>query len=308
MELLSLPLPGNSLLLSGSEDGLFLHAMQNQRFGRPLLLCSGYKNGLSGCVSGDSAYFTYINKENTLLLRRLYDPAVLFRLDCSDSVTYRSPQLVLFHHILFLFYWEKEQDISRLKLCLPFSDLTPVLPDALTAPYSGSPQLHVQATEHYLYLILTTGTSSTYYRYTSPVSFEPLCTKAELLPALQLPWENEKKQLEHNLTRAIDLSEQQQALLTEKERKLQTAETRLAKLSSEAEQANTSLLETNQSLQKVKAELAECEQSRQQTIQTLTHTSLLLERAKSQYKELMQVAEQYRQEAMKWYGKFTDRN
>ena len=71
MELLSLSLPGNSLLLSGSENGLFLHTMQNQQFGRPLLLCSGYKSGLSACVSGGRAYYTYINKENVLLLRRL---------------------------------------------------------------------------------------------------------------------------------------------------------------------------------------------------------------------------------------------
>ncbi len=280
MELLSLSLSDKALVLSGSEDGLYLHTMQNQWFGRPLLLCSGYKSGLSACISGDSVYYTYINKDNALLFRRLYDPAVLFRLDSSDSVLYHSPQLILFHHILFLFYWETAQDMCRLKLCLPFSDLTPVLPEALSASYSGFPQLHIQTTEHYLYLMLSLETSSLVYRCTEPSSFAPLCTEAELLPVLQLPWEAEKKQLEHNLTQAIRLSGQQQTLLTETEQKLQTAEARLA----------------------------ECEQSRQQTAQSLAHTSLLLERAKSQYTELMQVAEQYRQEAMKWYGKFTDRN
>lgn len=308
MELLSFSLSGKFLLLSGSEDGLYLHTIQNQHFGRPLLLCSGYKNGLSGCISGDSAYYTYINKENALLLRRLYDPTVPFRLDCPASVTYRSPQLFLFHHILFLFYWEVEQDNTRLKLCLPFSDLTPELPDALATPYSGSPQLHVQTTEHYLYLILTTGAASVAYRYTTPVSFEPLCTETELLSALQLPWETEKAQLEQTILRSIHLSEQQQALLAEKEQKLHTVEARLSNLSSDADQANASLLETMQALQAAKTQLEESEQNRQQTAQALTHTSFLLERAKSQYSELMQVAEQYRQEAMKWYGKFTDRN
>lgn len=310
MELLSLSLPGNSLLLSGSENGLFLHTMQNQQFGRPLLLCSGYKSGLSACVSGGRAYYTYINKENVLLLRRLYDPAVLFRLDYTDSDFCPAPLLIHFNHTLFLFYFEYDtsQALYRLKLSLPFSDLAPMLPNALTSPYSDFPQLHVQATKHYLYVILTTKANSVAYRYSASASFEPVLSETDLLAGLRLPWESEKAQLEQTIRQSIQLSGQQQALLTEKEQKLHAMETKLAELSSEAEQTNTSLRETTQALQTVKAQLTECEQSRQQTAQTLAHTTLLLERAKAQYAELMQVAEQYRQEAMKWYEKFTDRH
>lgn len=282
MELLFFSLPGNSLLLSGSENGLFLHTMQNQQFGRPLLLCSGYKNGLAGCSCDGNTYYTYINKENALLLRRLFDPSVLLKLDNTDSVSCLAPQLISFHNTLFLFYfeYEAEQNLYRLKLHLPFSSLQPDFPDTLASACSVLPGLHVQTTGQYLYLILTTEATSVVYRYSASASFEPILSETDLLAGLRLPWESEKAQLEQTIRQSIQLSGQQQALLTEKEQKLYAMEARLAELSSEAEQTNTSLRKT----------------------------TLLLERAKAQYAELMQVAEQYRQEAMKWYEKFTDRH
>ena len=50
MELFSFSLSGAPLLLSASENSLFVHPMQNERLGHPLLLCSNYKSGFSGCV------------------------------------------------------------------------------------------------------------------------------------------------------------------------------------------------------------------------------------------------------------------
>lgn len=236
-----------------------------------------------------NTYYTYINKENALLLRRLFDPSVLLKIDRTDSVSCLAPQLISFHNTLFLFYFEykTEQNLYRLKLHLPFSSLQPDLPDTLASACSVLPGLHVQTTGQYLYLILTTEATSVAYRYSASASFEPLFSEEEVVSVLRLPWESEKKQLEQTILQSVQLTGQQQALLTEKEQKLHAMEAKLAELSSEAEQTNTSLWETTRNL---------------------THTSLLLERAKAQYAELMQVAEQYRQEAMKWYEKFTDRH
>lgn len=306
MELLSVSVSGKPLVLSASENGIFLHSFSYEHFGRPMLLCSNYKSSLSGCSYNDSLYYAYINKENVLLLRRLHESALLFRLDSTDTVTYRSPQLVAFKSTLFLFYLEALPDSYRIKLRLPFSDVSLQLPEPLQVPFSQPPLLSLQATEQYLYLFLTAGATVTSYRYSSSC-FEPLCSEGELLSELRIPWEAEKAQLEQALLRAVHLSEQQQNLLTEKEQRLQTAEAKLSERISEAEQTNVLLSETTLALQSIKAELTECEQSRQQTMQKLEQTSLLLERAKTQYNELMQVAEQYRNEAIKWYGKFTDR-
>ena len=306
MDLFPFAESGTPVLVSASESGLFLHPVRNERFGHPFLLCSAYKNGFSGCIYNDSLYYTYINKENSLLLRRLHDSVIPFRLDGTDSITYHTPHLITFKNTLFLFYLEARPDGYRIKLHLPFSDTVPQLPESLQAPFSQAPLLSLQATGQYLYLFLTEGTTVSSYRYSSS-GCEPLCTKEELLSELQLPWESEKKQLEQALLRAVHLSEQQQNLLTEKEQKLQTTEAKLAELVSEAEQTGVLLSETTHTLQIAQAQLKECEQSREQTVRELNQTSRLLERAKAQYNELMQVAEQYRQEAAKWYGKFTDR-
>ena len=123
MELLSLSLSGVPLLLSGSENGLFLYPMQGPRSGHSLLLCSVYKNGLTGCTCADTVYYSYISKENSLLLRRLYNPSVLLKIDSTDSVSCLAPQLIPVHNTLFLFYfeYETEKNLYRLKLHLPFS-------------------------------------------------------------------------------------------------------------------------------------------------------------------------------------------
>ena len=308
MELFTVSLAGRPLLLSASDTGLFLHSMQNERFGRPTLLCANYKSGLCGCVYNESLYYTYINRDNSLLLRRLHESALLFRLDSSDTVSYHKPQLLHFNNSLFLFYFENKSEGYCLKLRLPFADTQFLLPDPLCASFSELPSLSIQTSEPYLYLFLTAGATTVSYRYSPAASFEPIHTEADFLSGLRLPWESEKEQLEQALLRAVHLSEQQQSLLTEKEQKLQLNEAKLAELSAEAEQTSALLSETSRTLQATKLQLTECEQARQQTTQKLEHTSHLLERAKAQYAELMQVAEQYRQEALKWYGKFTDRN
>ncbi len=308
MELFSFFEADTPLLLSASDSGLFLHPVRNERFGHPFLLCSGYKNGFSGCIYNDSLYYAYINKENSLLLRRLYESTLLFRLDSTDTVTYHEPQLILFNNTLFLFYFEEEHGSYRLKLRLPFSDAEPTLPELLRNTFCELPTLSLQTSAQYLYIFLTVGVTTASYRYSSTASFESLCSEAELLSGLRPPWEAEKKQLEQGLMQAIHLSEQQQNLLTEKEQKLSDTEVKLSALTSEAEQKNAFLAETASALQAVKKQLTECKQDKQLTAQKLEQTSLLLERAKAQYNELMQVAEQYRQEALKWYGKFTDRH
>ena len=255
-----------NLLLSASENGLFLHPVHNERFGHPFLLCSGYKNGFSGCVYNNSLHYAYINKENSLLLRRLHESTLLFRLDSSDNITYHTPRLVLFDNTLLLFYIEEEHGSYRLKLRSPFSDTELTLPEPFQTAFPEPPSLMLQTTARHFYLFLSAGSTHISYRYAKASGFEPLCSESELLSNLRPPWEAEKKQLEQALLQAVRLSEQQQNLLTEKE------------------------------------------QSNLQTEKKLEHTTLLLERAKEQYNELIQVAEQYRQEALKWYGKFTDRH
>ena len=297
---------GTPMLLSASEGGLFLHPVRNERFGHPFLLCSGYKSGFSGCIYNNSLHYAYINKENALLLRRLHESTLLFRLNGTGSVAYRDPRLIVFDNILFLFYFEETPGSYHLKLRLPFVDAEPGLPEPFQTAYSEPPLLFLQATERFLYLFLTTEENTLSYCYSKAGDFELLCSEQELLSVLHLPWESEKKQLEEGLMQAIHLSEQQQNLLTEKEQKLQLMETRFSELSAEADHTSTLLSETAHTLQSTKIKLAECEQNRLRTAQELEHTSLLLDRAKAQYNELMQVAEQYRQEALKWYGKFTD--
>lgn len=304
MELFSFSATDTPLLLSASESGLFVYPVHNERFGHPILLCSNYKSDLSGCIYNDSLYYAYINKENSLLLRRLHESTLLFRLNGTGTVLYHSPRLVTVGNSLFLFYFEAERGCYRLKLHLPVSEADIPLPEAFCTYFREPPYLSLQTAEQFLYIFLTAGATHISCRYSKVTGFEPLYSES----GLRLPWETEKKQLEQGLIQALHLSEQQQNLLADKEQKLQLSEEKVAGLSAELQHTKTLLSHTDSTLQTVQKQLADCQQNGQQTAQTLEHTTLLLERAKSQYNELMRVAEQYRQEAIKWYGKFTDKH
>jgi len=308
MELLFPFEPNKKLLLSASKAGLFLHTMYNDRFLRPTLLCSNYESGLCGALYHGFLYYSYVNKDRSLLLRCLQDSTLPFRLDSTGTVTYREPRLVVFNNSLFLFYFEVANTSYQLKMRQLFTETQPRLPDMLGTSFSELPVLHVLATTQHLYILLTTGQTSVLFRYHPDSSFRQLHSEEELLPILRIPWDSEKIQLEQSLMQAIHLSEQQQTLLTEKEQRLQLTERKLAELSFKWEHTQTLLSETTQTLQATQTQLTECEQNRLLAVQTSERTSLLLERAKTQYNELMQVAEQYRAEAQKWYEKFTDRH
>ncbi|MBQ8800487.1 MAG: hypothetical protein IJZ55_13100 [Lachnospiraceae bacterium] len=308
MELLYFLEPNKKLLLSASQAGLYLHTMYNERFLRPALLCSNYESGLCGALYNGSLYYSYINKEHSLLIRCLRDSSLPFRLDSTSTVTYREPQLAVFNNSLFLFYFETENNTYQFKMRQLFTETQPHLPRILEASFSELPILHILATKQFLYLLLTAGQTSVLFRYHPDSSFRQLSSEEEYLAKLRLPWESEKKELEQSLIQAVQLSGQQQSLLTEKEQKLQATETILSGLSSELKQTKNELSEKNDTLQHIQLRLTECEQSRQQATHALEHTQQLLNRAKTQYNELMQVAEQYRLEAQKWYGKFTDRH
>ena len=154
MELFPFTESGTPILLSVSDSGLFLHPVHNEHFGHPILLCSGYKNGFSGCIYNDSLHYAYINKENSLLLRRLHESTTLFRLDSADTVTYRTPQLVPAGGSLFLFYFAEEHGSYRLKLRVPLSGSEPALPEAFQTAFPKLPTLSLQTTDRYLYLFL----------------------------------------------------------------------------------------------------------------------------------------------------------
>ena len=308
MELLFPFEPNKKLLLSTSQSGLFLHTLYNDRFLRPTLLCSNYKSDLCSALYNDTIYYSYINKDDSLLLRCLRDSSLLLRLDSTSTVTYRGPQLIAFNNSLFLLYFEALHNSYQLKMRQLFTETQPHLPRILEASFSELPLLHLLATKQFLYLLLTTGQTSVLFRYHPDSSFRQLWSEEEYLAKLRLPWESEKRELEQSLIQAVQLSGQQQTRLTEKEQKLQAAESKLSGLSSELKQTKAELSEKNDTLQHIQLRLTECEQNRQQTLHTLEHTQQLLDRAKTQYNELMQVAEQYRAEAQKWYGKFTDRH
>ena len=306
MELFSFSFANTSFLLSASESGLFAYPVHNERPGHPSLLCANYKTGFTGCVYNQTLYYAYLTKENSLLIRRLSESGTLFRLDCTDTVTYTNPQLIVFNNTLYLFYTEEERSSYRVKLQQLFPHTEQMLPDALSASFPAPPHLFLSVTGQYLYLVLTSGATELSYRFSASSSFELLRSEEEVLSNLRLPWEAEEAQLKQTILQAIHLSEQQQNLLTEKEQDLKRAKTTISQLTIETEQATAMLADTTSALLTAEKQLSECEINRQQTLKELEQTSLLLDRAKYQYNELMQVAEQYRQEALKWYGKFTD--
>lgn len=139
-------------------------------------------------------------------------------------------------------------------------------PETLPDCFSDAPKLHVLPSGSHLYVFLTTTDTSKLFRYNIELRTEPFVTKNEFL---------------HNFA---PLLEQQHKLLSEKEQDISDAKLQLTAKEKELQSLRLSLSENEEKAHR---------------------TELLLERAKAQYAELMTVAEQYRNESIKWYEKFT---
>lgn len=225
----------------------------------------------------------------------------------------------------------------HLKLQTPFANLPPIpAPSVLPASFAGLPDLRIMTSEKHLYLLLSAGASSFLFRYSSSFEPEVLGSEEELMTRFRISWETEKTELEKQLRQIIHQSEVQQAILSEKEANLHTQEMLLAEKDTDLQATKALLVEkdsglraaeallsektsvlsdtkarlkqSEEHLQLVQNQLTECETARGEALQKLTQTAGLLERAKVQYEELMRVALQYKEEAAKWYGKFTDRH
>ncbi len=325
------------ILLTADHSRLFAHHFHNEQFLRSSLLCSNYKCGLACTLYNDALYYAYINKELTLLLRCVGESSLQFRLDGTKAISYHTPKLVVFGGVLLLIYFECADGMYRLKLRAPFAALPPIsAPPALPAPFSELPDLRILTSENHLYLLLSACASSFLFRYSSTFEPEVLGSEEELLTRFRIPWETEKTELEKQLRQIVQQSEAQQAILAEKEAKLRAQEILLTEKATGLQAAEALLVEkdtdlratkallsekttelsdtksrlqqSEETLYRVQKQLTECETARREALQARTHTANLLERAKIQYEELMQIALQYKEEAAKWYGKFTDRH
>lgn len=311
------------ILLTADHSRLYSHLFHNERFLRSSLLCSNYECGLSCTLYNGALYYAYINKEHSLLLRCVGESSLHFRLDGTEATAYHAPKLVVFGGFLLLLYFECTDGMYRLKLRAPFADLPqPAFPDEVPASFPELPSLHLQTTAHYLYLFLSIDTSSFLFRYTSAFVPEILGSEKELLTRSRIPWETElqamntllaekeaKLHAQETLLAKKDTGLQAaEALLVEKDTVLRAAEALLSEKDTDLSDTKSRLKQSEENLYRVRNQLAECETARREALQNLAQTAGLLERAKAQYEELMQVALQYKEEAAKWYGKFTDRH
>ena len=323
MEQLYTLTPNKKILLTASSSGLYAHHYQNDRFLRSSLLCSNYEQGLSGVLYNDALYYAYINKEQSLLLRCIGESSLQFRLDGTEAISYHAPRLAVFGGFLLLLYFECTGGAYQLRIRAPFADLPPItLPSFLPVSFAGLPDLGILPSEKHLYLLLCAGGSSFLFRYTTSFAPKILCSEEEFFSRLRPVRDAEKAEFMTQLQQAEQQATEQQELLTEKETKLQMLRTRLAEREANLHmqtmllaEKDTELSDTKALLQQSKEQLhhvqnrlTECDAARREALQNLTHTSGLLERAKVQYGELMQIALQYKEEAAKWYGKFTDRH
>lgn len=315
MELLH-PLETNkNLLFYTTEARLYARPLQNEHLGRPTLLCSNYESGLSSTLYHDIVYYSYINKEHSLLVRSLTEPAVLFRLDCTAGVSYRMPKLVVFNKVLLLFYFEQHQSTYNLKAHALFTDTQPhSFPTVFPEPLTELPELTLCATASYLYVLLTGSQVSNLFRYDTSFSFEPFLPEAEVLSSIE-----QKKQELQTIKQLLTDKDRENTtirhLLTERTQEVENSKQTLMKKSREIEDIKTLFHEQSLALEHTKLLLNESKQETRASLlrlseseKALQHTGFLLERAKTQYNELMQVAEKYREEAVKWYSKFTDRH
>ena len=253
-----------NLVLYTQEERVYLRTLVKEGIGRAVVLASDYASDLSEVLHQGMVYYAYKNTEGEILVRTISDHGVWYRLGEEGGLEGYSPRLTIAGNRLALFY-------------------------AIKNPLDG---------QYYLRCRIPEGTDreNSFYgifeRWGSIGTEAPKiqvmgCGNGGLLgldPEKMIWWDEEGNGTGISKGYSIE-GEKAEELRKKLDERMETRLVQARKLWE---------LENEQKV----CEIKEMYQMR------LDQKDQLIESIKKQYEELMQVAESYRQEAIKWCGKF----
>lgn len=279
------------------DNHIIIRRIQSDTMSRPSYLTHDFMSSLSSTIYNDIIYYAYITTEGVLSLRHIYSSVQLFGLTGDDSCRYEQAFITTFNSHLLLFYCINNLSASTWDIKYILS------PESAPSPESASenvltgliypPTLSVLNTETHLILSIR-GTEEKHILELSPelslISHDEINDNMERQSHRQLERISELQSDVDNLQKASNLMMSKISSLLEENEKLRKEYSGLKEDDNSYAQE---LAEKEEKIRSLSASLNE-------TKKALTIREAQIESAKKQYNELMDVAERYRDEAIKW--------
>lgn len=256
------------LLLYHLNSQIHLRTMNSELIGRPTILCSDFARDLTSTIYNGTIYYAYVNTGHNLLVKSITEPNTLFKLENTEALEYFQPQILVFNKQLLLFYTiQNPVDHSySIKCVFPFqNDISFTIPDS----FPLLPKLMVFPTDDYVFINIYNDFYNKILQMDSKYHCNTLGSRQDFTEERSEDLKQKIEQLEQQL-------EEQDSIIKERD----------------------AIIEEQQSAIKEQDALL------QEKENALRNQSAMIESAKKQYNELMDVASQYREEAIKWRSKF----
>lgn len=306
-------------LLYSMGEHIVLRRIQSKFLPRPTYLAHDFNDKLCGALLDSTIYYAYLTVNDTLSVRSTASEQPLYVFQTDECHHYKQPELTAFHaHIVLLYCVENPLNMSWDVCYAIFPGSREVnssgfsgneTADALTGDIvfkdiitglTGKPRLSVLNTDTHLIVDIQEGNENHMWELTSDLS---LISHDEIQGTLkqQSIWQLDKiRELTEDmgkLQQASNLMMNKISSLLEENEALRKE---CASLKDEQNKYLSKLKEQGEKLKSMSASLNE-------TNKALTIREAQIESAKQQYNELMDVAQKYRDEAIKWRMKLVAR-
>lgn len=283
---------------------LIMQHKEGERIGRPVLLANDYESGFGGILYEDTFYYVYVTVDGELLLRNIRDNMVYYRIAGEGRIPVPL-RLSVRQGQLMLWYLEdghgKDGDTEAgdaeagkgteqtrcLKCACPFQ---PQRGQIVLEGISAGESVCIFESDGDV-LIITRGDGENrarnIYLLDEELKMKKLETEENFETVIQSTVQDQTNKLRMLLKEMEDNLQNEREVWGEKERNMQE------KLQKERE--SIEILQQNN---------LQLEQQIAEKDAQLGRFQGMIESAKQQYEELMHVAEQYRDEAVKWRSKF----
>ena len=278
-------------------EHVVIRRLQSEFISRPTYLAHDFAKDLYGVNTGNTILYSYITINDTLTLKDIYEKTPILQFEADECHRYQQAYMTIFNGYIVLIFCVYDQGSSRWDIkYLTYSQKTAPSESIKTheaASYDNRPHFSILNTGTHLMIDINAEGEDSLWEITSDLE---LVSHNEINGTLkqQSIWQLDKIE---SLQDEVDKLKQASSLMMNK----------ISSLLSENEQLkkdNTALKHENSvydpALKEHEQKLSELSSSLNETKKALTIREAQIESAKKQYNELMDVAQKYRDEAVKW--------
>lgn len=267
---------GQGFFIYKNQNEIILRKKEGHQFYLPVIMVRDYKSGLNDTVYNSAIYYTYINENGALVVRSVLEYVFPFERQAGENVSFNSPSLIAFYGRLILFYMEKNtaegEEKYRLHGILPYEGEREILNVDL-----GNKEALYKVVCLNERMLVSVENEKGYVLYEAANDLQ-----------LAVRGRNEHRDKTNDINYEIDVCDEETGKKSEEKSEMKDTGGENADRERDYEQ-----------------ELAMLKSSLMEQQKEINFYKSQIESAKRQYQELMQVAEQYREEANHWSGKFT---